>query len=37
MANSALATSQESELRFEDEPTPAIFALDLHRESIEMY
>jgi CubicO group peptidase (beta-lactamase class C family) len=29
---SALANSSESELRFEDEPTPAIFALDLHRD-----
>lgn len=29
---SALAKSPQSELRFEEEPTPAIFALDLHRD-----
>jgi hypothetical protein len=29
---SASAKSPESELRFEEEPTPAIFALDLHRD-----
>jgi CubicO group peptidase (beta-lactamase class C family) len=29
---SALANSWESELRFEDAPIPAIFALDLHRD-----
>jgi hypothetical protein len=29
---SASAKSPESELRFEEEPAPAIFALDLHRD-----
>jgi hypothetical protein len=29
---SASAKSSLSELRFEEEPTPAIFALDLHRD-----
>jgi hypothetical protein len=29
---SALAKSPQSELRFQDEPIPAIFALDLHRD-----
>ena len=31
---SALAKSQQSKLRFDEQPTPAIFALDLHRDGM---